>query len=261
MYADYAQRYRFLWERHWWWRSREALLLSWIAKLMEGRKCENCRILDIGCGDGLFFDRLSSFGEVEGLETDPSFASDPRWQGRIRLGSLGEEAEILPDASYDLVLMLDVVEHIADDIAALRAARSALKPGGHLLITVPALGWLWSRHDEWNEHYRRYNPRELERVLAAAGFEFGTMRYFFVWTVGPMLVRRWLLSRTKSGAGGEAVDLALGIPPAPINRLLTLVSRAEHALGRYIPWPIGSSLLAVAQVAVNPTRMKCGVVS
>jgi SAM-dependent methyltransferase len=246
VHADYAQRYRTLWERHWWWRSREAYLLGWVARLdARSPRPGRLRILDVGCGDGLFFESLSRFGHVEGLEPDASIVTDPRWRDRIKVASLGDDPGALPEAAYDLVLMLDVLEHVADDRSALDAVRRSVRPGGHLLLTVPALGWLWSRHDEVNEHYRRYDRRALRGVLESAGFEVEVLRYVFAWTVAPLLVRRWL--SPAGGKGHLAADAGLAIPPGPVNRLLTLVSRGDHALGRLVPWPVGSSLLAVAR--------------
>ena len=238
MQADYARSYRSLWERHWWWRSREALLLDRVARLH--RRGPTRRILDVGCGDGLFFEQLSRFGEVDGLEPDAALVADPRWRDRIRVEAIGPEFRGAGD--YDLVLMLDVLEHIGDDGEALTAARSALRPGGRLLLTVPALGWLWSRHDEVNGHHRRYDPRGLRRVLAASGLEVETVRFFFFWTVAPLLARRWL-----APAGEAAADYAVPIPPRPLNRALTALSLGEHALGRVARWPLGTSLLAVAR--------------
>src|SRR5262249_44374054 len=151
------------------------------------------------------------------------------WRDRIRLAALGDRSAAVPERSYDLVLMLDVLEHIADDHEALRAARSAVRPGGHLLLTVPALSWLWSRHDEVNDHFRRYSRSLLRTVLRDAGFHVESVRYFFAWTVAPMLVRRWLF-RPQSGRGGRSArEAAVSIPTAPLNQLLTLASRGEHA--------------------------------
>ena len=108
MQAAYAQRYRTLWDRHWWWRSREALLLATIDRL--ARSTPVGRILDVGCGDGLFFDALARFGEVEGLEPDASLVGDPRWRDRITVGPLGAG---LPAAT------------------ALRPRADARRPGAH----------------------------------------------------------------------------------------------------------------------------------
>jgi SAM-dependent methyltransferase len=241
MQAEYARGYRTLWEHHWWWRSREALVLGWIERLH--RRAPLRRILDVGCGDGLFFDRLERFGaDVEGLEPDARLVRDPRRRSRIRNATLGPGA--YESGASDLLLMLDVLEHIADDRAALRSVHDALRPGGHLLLTVPALPWLWSRHDEANEHHRRYTPRGLRRVLNEAGLVVETIRFFFAWTVLPLVVRRWVAP--AGGAPGLA-DYSVAIPPAPINVALSLVSRVEHAVGQVVRWPVGSSLLAVAR--------------
>lgn len=244
MQAYYARSYRALWEGHWWWRSREAFLLGWLDRLHKESGGSPWRSLDVGCGDGLFFEGLSRYGDVEGLEADPTLVRDPRWRDRITVGTLGPGYD--PGPVFDVATMLDVLEHIPDDLAALRSVRAALRPGGRLLLTVPALGWLWSRHDEVNEHQRRYHRPGLAGALRASGFEVQAVRYFFAWTVGPLLLRRWL-----SPAGGRktGVDYAVEVPPAPLNRALMLVSRAEHAAGRLVRWPLGSSLLAVARKA------------
>ncbi len=175
-------------------------MLSWVGRLHN--RSPRRRILDVGCGDGLFFEHLERFGHVDGLEPDGTLVNDPRWRSRIRIARL-EQGDQGPD-SYDLVLMLDVLEHIEDERGALSAAYSALRPGGHLLVTVPALSWLWSRHDEANAHFRRYGHRGLGRVLENAGFAVETVRYFFVWTVAPLVVRRWL-GPAGTGAADHAV--------------------------------------------------------
>jgi SAM-dependent methyltransferase len=243
--ADYARRYRTLWERHWWWRSREAWLLGWLERQRRPGRGPVGRILDVGCGDGLFFERLGAFGEVEGLEPDGSLLNDPRWRGRIREAPF--DGSFRSERPYDLVLMLDVLEHIGDDAAALAAARRALRPGGRLLLTVPALPWLWSRHDEANAHFRRYTRPSLRRALAGAGFVVESLRYFFAWTVAPLVLRRLLAPAGAGGAGAGVNDYDVAIPPAPLNAALNALSRLDHAVARRVPWPVGSSLLAVGR--------------
>ncbi len=240
MQAEYARQYRTLWERHWWWRSREAHVLSWVKSLRKEHSAA-WRILDVGCGDGLFFEALEPFGMVEGLEPDASLVTDPRWRERIKVARLSENAGTLPDSTYDLILMLDVLEHIDDDHAALRALHKSLRPGGRLLLTVPALQWLWSGHDVANAHYRRYDRETLRRALEDSGFRVESLRFYFIWTVLPMLARRWL---DPAGRRIRA-DHAISILPPMLNRMLTMASRGEHSLGKYVRWPLGSSLLAV----------------
>ncbi|MFO0950440.1 MAG: class I SAM-dependent methyltransferase [Isosphaeraceae bacterium] len=182
MQSEYAQAYRTLWERHWWWRSREAYVLSWVEHVRRLNRGP-VRTLDVGCGDGLFFDRLSEFGPVDGLEPDASLVTNPRWRGRIRVGALGTGDPLAREAS-DLVLLLDVIEHIRDERAAAGRRPFGVAAGGHAIVTVPALSWLWSRHDEVNEHHRRHDARSLRESLNGAGFRVEAVRYFFAWTVG-----------------------------------------------------------------------------
>ena len=202
------------------------------------------RILDVGCAGGVAFDDWSRFGEIWGIEPDPGLArSTPKWSARVRRASL-EELEP-PGDGFDLIIMLDVLEHIEDDRAALHQLAELLTPEGRLLITVPALPILWSIHDEANAHYRRYRRSELKSRLEEAGFEPLMLRFFFGWSFGLVLLRR-LLARPGR-------PYVVRIPPAPINRLLETFCRAEQGLDRILGLspPIGSSLIAVATAAGN----------
>jgi len=231
MDAEYAREYRDLYERHWWWRAREALVLRTLRRLRAGRGPG--RILDVGCGDGLFFGRLAELGEVEGLEADPSLLSaDSPHRARITVAPFDEGFQ--PGHRYALVLMLDVLEHLPDAEGALRHARSLLEPDGRLVVTVPAFQWLWTHHDELNRHYVRYTRATLAEVARRAGLRMEESRYFFHWTVpGKLAVRA---KERLLGPGGPE-----RVPAAPVNRALYLLSRAEQA----IRLPFGTSLLAV----------------
>lgn len=231
MDAEYAREYRELYQRHWWWRAREALVLRTLRRLRAGRGPG--RILDVGCGDGLFFDRLSELGEVEGIEPDASLLT-PGSPHRGRITVAPFDAGFQPGHRYALVLMLDVLEHLPDAEGALRHARSLLEPDGRLVVTVPAFQWLWTHHDDLNRHYVRYTQSTLRDVAARAGMRVEASRYFFHWTVpGKLAVRA--KERVLGPGGPERV------PAAPVNRALYLLSRAEQALRL----PFGSSLLAV----------------
>ncbi|RKI32995.1 class I SAM-dependent methyltransferase, partial [Corallococcus sp. AB049A] len=131
---------------HWWYRARRDILHDYLQRF--GELPEHARILEIGCGTGHNLPMLSQFGEVEAIEIDPA----ARAIASERLGRAVGTAPlpILPDVprgSYDLIAVLDVVEHIENDVAALKAMRDCLAPGGKILITVPAHPWMWSAHD------------------------------------------------------------------------------------------------------------------
>ena len=167
MHPEYALFYRELYEKHWWWRAREDLILETLERLAPGGGVEG-PILDVGCGDGLFFDKLARFGSVEGIEMDPTGVSPVgRWRERIRVQPF--DATFQPGKTYALVLLLDVIEHFEDPVGCLRRAVELLAPGGAILVTVPAFRALWTRHDEINRHFTRYTRRGLESVARAAG--------------------------------------------------------------------------------------------
>jgi SAM-dependent methyltransferase len=209
----YGQGYADLFRRHWWWRAREALLLR---ELRRARPANGWRsVLDIGCGDGLFFDRLREFGEVEGVEPDASLVTaDGPHRARIHVGPF--DAAFRPGKRYSVTLMLDVLEHLADPVGALRHALSLLEPGGTFVATVPAFRALWTGHDDLNHHLTRYTRRSFRALARAAGLRIDRERYFFHWTCPVKLLVRLkeaVRRRPPGGArpGGAPVrKLAIG---------------------------------------------------
>lgn len=238
MDEGYLGAYRELYLRHWWWRAREALLTREIELLAVSRPFG--RILDVGCGDGLFFPALQRFGDPYGVEPAVAALSPGGpWRSRIHGGPL--DATYQPGHKFGLVLALDVIEHLADPHAFLEHVRRVLEPGGWFVATVPAFRALWTNHDDLNEHVTRYRRHEFTALVAGHGFEVVHSRYFFVLLAGAKLLVRVLerIHRPRVRAPG--------IPSTPINALLGAVCRAEQAmLGRHAPW-FGSSLLLVAR--------------
>lgn len=236
MQASYAEIYRDLYERHWWWRAREALLVDVLRERLPAVR--PLRILDIGCGDGLFFDRLAEFGTVEGIEPDGSLL-DPGGPHRARIHVAPLDERFAPDAPYDVVLLLDVLEHLADPVAALRQALRLLADSGTLVVTVPAFRALWTSHDVINEHVTRFDRRSLALVARDAGARIDVARYFFHW-VFPV---KFAAHVTQPLLGAEA---HLPRIPAPwLNRSLYALSRLEQrTLGR-LSLPFGGSLLVM----------------
>jgi 2-polyprenyl-3-methyl-5-hydroxy-6-metoxy-1,4-benzoquinol methylase len=232
----YVRRYKELYERHWWWRAREDLLLETVPRIAPARR--PLEILDVGCGDGLFFEKLSRFGRVCGLETDPAAVTPGAvWEDRIHVGAF--DGSYQPGRAFDLVLLLDVLEHLTEPVAALTRARALLAPEGRILVTVPAFRSLWTRHDDLNRHRTRYRRATLRRESEAAGLSVLEMRYFFAWVAPVKVLQRgmeWLWPAAPSPPS---------IPGGAVNAMLYRASRAEQWLLAARSAPFGSSLLAV----------------
>jgi SAM-dependent methyltransferase len=233
----YAQRYRELYEKHWWWRAREDLILSTLRALRPQGGWG--AILDVGCGDGLFFEKLSRLGEVQGIEMDATgLAPQGRWADRIRVGPFDEDFQ--PGKRYGLVLMLDVLEHFPDPLRRLRRAIQLLAPAATLLITVPAFRALWTSHDVLNRHYTRYTRKRLTALVLEAGGEVRMARYFFHWMY-PLK----LAAHVKEALFPVAPELPR-VPPGWLNAALYRISRFEQRTLGPVRLPFGNSLLVVA---------------
>jgi len=227
-------------DRHWWYRGRRTVLEGVLAGLAPAR---DARILDAGCGSGRNMLELARYGEVTGIElseTSVALARE-RNSGEVVAGSVLEMP--FADASFDLAVSLDVIEHLEDDLAALRELRRTVAPGGSLLVTVPAYQWLWSGHDEINHHHRRYTRGSLQSVAEQAGWRQARTTYFNSLLLPVAIVLR-VLERFNTKTTESSLDL--WIPPEPVNWLLERPLALEAALiargGRI---PAGLSLLAV----------------
>ncbi len=146
----------------------------------------------------------------------------------------------VPERHYDLVAALDVIEHLDDDRAAIESIARRLKPGGKLLMTVPAHQWMWSAHDVANHHQRRYSHAGLRRLFDGTPLRLDASGYFNS-LLFPLAIADRIGSKLR---GKDSADVTL--PPAWLNRPLERAFALErHAIGR-VPLPPGLSLFAVA---------------
>ena len=241
MEPEYRKRYRELFRKHWWWRARTELIVTTLQHLQPPSGWPS--ILDIGCGEGLMFERLSKFGDVEGVELEEGLASElGKWRDQIHVCPFDERFE--PAKRYSLILMLDVLEHLPDPPKALRHVRRLLAPDGIFLATVPAFQALWTNHDVLNHHLRRYTKQTLLELINHAGFHSVQSSYFFQWTCPAKL-----LVRAVEGILASQPEPPT-IPPRWINEPLYLLSRAEQRITRRLSLPFGSSLMVVARKAL-----------
>jgi SAM-dependent methyltransferase len=236
MDLDYGLEYRELYQNHWWWRARERFILQAIEAVAPATPVS---ILDVGCGDGVFFERLSSFGHVEGVESCGEIVRDDNpWKHQIHIGEFDERFN--PGKRYDLVLMLDVLEHFADPEKRIRRALDLLKPDGFLIITVPAFLSLWTSHDELNRHVTRYIKSSLAELATNTGMNVLSQRYFFHW----MFPIKWLIALKERLI--QTKPRVPRVPPAALNRALYWLSVCEQKALANVPVPFGNSLLAIA---------------
>jgi SAM-dependent methyltransferase len=238
MQESYAAQYRELYYKHWWWRAREAMFIDILDRLYSTRK--DLSILDVGCGDGLFFPALKRYGTPRGVEPVEEIVTElGRAEGDIYVGYFDDTYPT--PAPIDLIVMADVIEHIPDDLPILQRAKRALAQDGTLLVSVPALECLWTHHDDLNLHERRYSKSSLKASLERAGFEVVSIRYAFIWPGFAKLILHFLEKLTSPK------NKETHIPARPINAFLTALTRAEWLATRALPVPFGSSLIAVAR--------------
>lgn len=229
----------------WWFRAKEDIVAAMLAPHLP----PTCRAIVVGVGSGgtiRRLRRLAPAGTVTGLDIDPDAVRlvqhlDP--QGTYRVADIETDA-IGPNASADLVVALDVIEHLDDDRRAVERIRDVLVPGGLFAVHVPAHPWLFSTHDEHLGHRRRYRPRELMRLLADAGFACvhstplfaTTLVLLVVWRQG---VQRLLRLRT------DRSDVSTTLP-RPLDAALYGIARVEGTLAR-LRLPFGSSHFALVR--------------
>ena len=222
---------------HWWFRGRLAILRATLARALGGRRA---RLLDLGCGAGGVLAALGEFGDAVGMEANPDLLAEARARGLdARPGALPDDAVVTPGWA-DVVLLLDVVEHLDDDVAAFRAARRLAAAGALLLVTVPAHPWLWSAHDVTLGHRRRYTRAGLRAAVERAGWRVRHVSHFNALLLPGVAAVRAV--RRLAGGGGH--DLAR--PPAPFNALLARLFALERFVAPRWSLPCGASLLLLA---------------
>jgi SAM-dependent methyltransferase len=234
-------------QAHFWRIAKRRLVLDWLKRYHPGLAADrsNLRILDIGGACSLIPREFQRWGTVRVIEPDPDTAAFAREKLGLDVivGLFPDRGAV--DGPFDVVSMLDVLEHIEDDLAALKAARGLLAPDGVLICTVPALKWLWSDHDVALHHFRRYTRRELMSVLSRAGFRVQRVSYY-TGILLPVLAAQRLVGRLRRRSGAKP-EYDVRVPPAPLNQMMGLAMSVERSLLRWFDCLLGSSLIAVAR--------------
>jgi SAM-dependent methyltransferase len=235
-YGDY-QRW------HWWFRGRERILADVLRRAVGGRTSLTIAALGSGPAEGQawLLPLAGPRGRVVAVDVDPLHGE--RLGGRLEYLIARLEALPLRAGSFDVVLALDVLEHLDDDDAGLHEAARLLRAGGVLVVTVPALPSLWGPQDVVNHHRRRYTKRAFRALFARSRLPPPRITFFNTLLFPPIAAVRW--GRRLLGAPEEARSDLEGSRPGVVNAVLTAVFAFERHLLPRVSLPIGASLLAV----------------
>ncbi|WP_405593608.1 class I SAM-dependent methyltransferase [Streptomyces sp. NBC_01092] len=241
--------------RHWWFQGRRRIVAGLLRDHLDDRRPARpggLNILDVGSGTGEMVEMLREFGTVTALDSSPHAIDYLRQRlpegVSARHGSIPED---LPrDETFDLVTAFDVVEHLEDDLGALRAFRQVLPTGGRMALTVPAHQMLWSHHDVYAGHFRRYSRARLsDLVHRAGGFQVERLAHFnsllFLPALAARTAGRW--RRRVAPPVAEQVDPHLAVPAPLVNRFLLGVFSSEAHLLSHVDPPFGVSLVALCR--------------
>lgn len=237
-------------DRHWWFASRTRAIRAYLDRYVGMGK--PLRVLDVGCGAGNMAHHLARYGQVVGVDLHPKPLEVARQRGlEVQEGS----ADDLPfdDRTFDLVTLLDVVEHVPNEHGVFGECQRVLKPGGKLMVTAPALMWLWSNNDVLNAHQRRYTRRELGDKLRRHSFRVLRSSYnnFFIFPLaaGVILARRGRAEPELASPHFDDDAYQVEMEPASplLNQVLTGVGKVEARLLRAVSLPIGTSIICIAE--------------
>ena len=207
-------------DTHWYYRAKSEAMLSMLGEAAIGE------VLDVGAGSGFFARKL-----LDRADATSAVCVDPNYAVERSENHNGKHISFVRDIHRfdgNLVLMMDVLEHVADDLALLARYVALAGPGTRFLVTVPALGWMWSGHDVFLQHYRRYTLRGVEQLLADAGLTRLSSSYYFGLTL-PVAAAARLSRRLVSGRGGSQTS-DMRKHSKLVNALLWGVSRMELPL-------------------------------
>lgn len=240
-------------DKHAWFAGRTRAILKYLdAEIPTKQPGKQRLILDVGGGAGNMAHHLAHYGQVIGIDTNPRPLGVAAARG---LESCQSSGDVMPfgDDQFDLVALLDTVEHIPDEFGVFEECRRVLKPKGKLIVTVPAFMWLWSYNDVINEHQRRYTVPELRQKLEITGFQVRRISYnnFFLFPAiaGIRLLRPDdpELESPHLTQDSDVYQVEMEPIPEPANTILHGVGWLEGELLQFASLPFGTSIICLAE--------------
>jgi SAM-dependent methyltransferase len=245
MHKDFYAEYYEIEDKHWWFVGRRRILL----RTLEGclpppRDGEPLRILDVGSGTGKTLQYLSRYGDTRGVDVSEEAVAFCRERGMENVQLARSFPLPFEDDSFDVVTILDVIEHIDKDQETARELYRVLRPGGLLMLTAPAYQFLWGPQDEISLHRRRYVAGEIRRLLERAGLRVDKLSYFNTFLF-PIIAAIRVVRRFVPSQGELKSDCGM-TRPGRLNNLLSLIFGLEAAVVRRWNLPFGVSILCLA---------------
>jgi ubiquinone/menaquinone biosynthesis C-methylase UbiE len=233
--------------RHFWFQGFRQFVAPVLADVAGGRR--DLRLLDCGCGTGANLNLLVPYGHAVGIDMSPG--------GLIRANQAGRSvarADVtrmpLSAGSFDVVTSFDVLQCVSDDVGAVREMARVARADARLVVTVAALDVLSGDHGEVWREVRRYTPARVRALMEQAGLRVERVSFLFA-SLFPLMLGARLAQRWSRPFRHVRDDSDISVPPGPVNAALATVLRAEAAVSRRVPMPIGSSLLIVATKSGN----------
>jgi SAM-dependent methyltransferase len=246
MEHEHQQRYYELGQSYWWLAGKYRIIADVVRRCFRASGASGAgRILDLGCGPGNLLDYLAPHGETFGSDFSLDALRFCAGRGVRRLFRADFHSLPLRDQSFDLVTCIDVLEHLEDDRRAIGELVRILRPGGLLVVSVPAFMFLWGEHDTIYGHHRRYTTGQIRERFEAAGLRMHKASYFEPLFMLPLLVYRNLKKLVGGHGSLEQRDDFVKLPAA-VNTALCHLIAAERFPLRYLSFPFGVTLLAVA---------------
>jgi 2-polyprenyl-3-methyl-5-hydroxy-6-metoxy-1,4-benzoquinol methylase len=238
--------YYHLEREHWWFQARQEIVLSFLERYCP--QFRKGRILDIGAGTGSFLEVLGQQGvDIEGHDASNEAIKylKTKTQAKVQQKSFPEDYSQEVSDQYDVIFLLDVLEHLKDDQAGMNEALRLIKPAGILICTVPAIKSMWSPYDVVSHHYRRYQSKELKSIVSVAAGEIKKISYFSTFLF--LLLYSVRVTENLISKVTKKIFYNPHVVSEPFNHILFSIARLEKHLLKRISFPIGSSLIMVVE--------------